>query len=297
VRLADLSGRSVAVWGSGREGRAAVIAIAAHAPSRLIAVDDTAHFLDVTWDDEVAARAPLAGGEHAHGALVSADVVVRSAEVPRDHPWLADLRERRVQVVSGDALWMAERASRTVGVTGGPGVGHTAALIGHLLTAAGRPNVVGAAGVPLLDLPEADLYVLELAGGECADLADAPRVAVIVSLAPEPSAELAFLARGPELIVANGADPALMAEIKDVRDASGWAPIAVATADSRFRIGSDSAVYASDTRLFPRDASALSGEHDGEYLCVALAVLDGMGVDVVDVRSVLEKAVAAFPAG
>lgn len=296
MRLADLSGRSVAVWGSGRAGRAAVTAIAAHSPSRLIAVDDTVGYLDVPWDDELAARAPLAGGDHAFGALVSADVVVRTAEVPRDHPWLAVLRERRIRVIGGDALWMAERASRTVGVAGGPGATSTATLIGHLLSAVGRPGVVRALGVPLLDLEESDLYVLELSGEECAGLAESPRVAVIVSLSPEHSGELAFLARGPELIVVNGADQALMAEIKDVRDASGWAPVAVAAADSRFRIGPDLFVYASDTRLFPRDTFARSGEHDAEYLCVALAVLDGIGVDVVDLRSVVEKAVADFPA-
>ena len=296
MRLADLVDCSVAVWGSGRAARAAVTAIAAHAPSRLLAVDDTAHFLDVSWEGEVAALAPLAGGEHAFGALVSADVVVRSPDVPRDHPWLAELRARRIRVTSGGALWMAGNAPRTVGVTGGKRASETAALIGHLLTAVGRPNVVGAPGVPLLDLAESDLYVLELSGEESADLADAPRVAVLASLSPEHPGELAFLARGPELIVVNGADPALLAEIKDVRDASGWAPIVVGTADSRFRIGSDAAVYASDTRLFPRETFARPGEHDGEHLCVALAVLDGMGVDVVDVRSVLEKAVATFPA-
>ena len=296
MRLADLTDRSVAVWGTGPAGRAAVTAIAAQAPSRLIAVDDTAHFLDVSWEGELAARAPLAGGEHAFGALVSADVVVRSPEVPRDHPWLAALRERRVPVTSGGALWMAEHASRTVGVTGGPGTGETAALIGHLLDAVGRDHVVGAPGVPLLDLAESDLYVLELSGEQCADLADSPRVVVLASLSAEHAGAMAFLARGPELIVVNGADPALMTEIKDVRDASGWAPIVAGTADSRFRVGPDAAVYASDTRLFSRDVFAQTGEHDGEHLCVALAVLDGMGVDVVDVRLVLEKAVAAFPA-
>src|SRR4051794_35851050 len=104
VRLADLTGRSVAVWGAGSAGRAAVTAVAAHAPSRLLAVDDTAHFLDVSWPDELAALAPLAGGEHAFGALVSADVVVRCPEVPRDHPWLAELRARRIPVTTGGAL-------------------------------------------------------------------------------------------------------------------------------------------------------------------------------------------------
>ena len=78
MRLADLRGRSVAVWGTGREGRAAVTAIAAHGPARLMAVDDSANFLSVPWEGELAALAPLAGGEHAFPTLAAADVVVRS---------------------------------------------------------------------------------------------------------------------------------------------------------------------------------------------------------------------------
>ena len=38
MRLSDLRGRTVAVWGAGREGRAAVTAIAAHGPADLVAV-------------------------------------------------------------------------------------------------------------------------------------------------------------------------------------------------------------------------------------------------------------------
>jgi UDP-N-acetylmuramoylalanine--D-glutamate ligase len=306
VRLADLSGRSVAVWGTGREGRAAVTAIAPHSPARLIAVDDSANFLSVPWEGELASLAPLAGGEHAFAALVSADVVVRSPGVPQTHPWMAELRQRGVPVTGGSALWMADHAPRTVGVTGSKGKSTTSALISHLLAAAGRPNVFGGnIGVPLLELPAAEQYVLELSSYQCSDLTDSPRVAVVTSLFPEHldahggereyyRDKLNILAHGPELIVVNGADERLMAEIRDVRDASGWAPVAVATDDSRFRVGPDDYVYASDTRLFPRAALALRGRHNGRNLCVALAVLDGMGVDVVDARAVLEKAVGSF---
>jgi UDP-N-acetylmuramoylalanine--D-glutamate ligase len=305
VRLADLAGRSVAVWGTGREGRAAVTAIAAQKPSRLIAVDDSANFLSVPWEGELAARAPLAGGDHAFPALVTADVVVRSPGVPQTHPWMAELRARGVPVTGGSALWMADHAARTVGVTGSKGKSTTSALISHLLAAVGRPNVFGGnIGVPVLDLPEAELYVLELSSYQCSDLTDSPRVAVVTSLFPEHldahggereyySDKLNILAHGPQLIVVNGADERLMGELVNARDVSGWAPIAVGTADSRFRID-DGVVWVSDTRLFSRETLTLKGAHNGRNLCVALAVLDGMGVDVVDARSVLEKAVASF---
>jgi UDP-N-acetylmuramoylalanine--D-glutamate ligase len=304
VRLADLRGKSVAVWGTGREGRAAVTAIAAHEPARLLAVDDSANFLSVPWEGELAELAPLAGGDHAFGALVAADVVVRSPGVPQTHPWMAELRSRGVVVTGGSALWMADHAARTVGVTGSKGKSTTSSLISHLLAAAGRPNVFGGnIGVPLLDLPPAELYVLELSSYQCSDLTDSPRVAVVTSLFPEHldahggereyyRDKLNLLRHGPELIVINGADERLTAEVAGVTDASGFAPVPVAADDSRFRVEADGLVYCSDEALFPRASFRLRGVHNGRNLCAALAVLDGMGVDVRD--PAVARAVASF---
>ncbi|MCA2218550.1 UDP-N-acetylmuramoyl-L-alanine--D-glutamate ligase [Jidongwangia harbinensis] len=304
MRLADLRGRSVAVWGTGREGRAAVTAIAAHRPARLMAVDDSANFLSVPWEGDLARLAPLAGGEHAFGALAAADVVVRSPGVPQTHPWMAELRGRGITITGGSALWLADHAAATVGVTGSKGKSTTSSLISHLLAAAGRPNVFGGnIGVPLLDLPEAERYVLELSSYQCSDLTDSPRVAVVTSLFPEHldahggereyyRDKLNLLAHGPELIVINGADERLVAEVSGRTDASGFAPVPAAAGDSRFRVDADDLVYCSDEPLFPRSAFALRGVHNGRNLCVALAVLDGLGVDVRD--PAIEAAVRGF---
>jgi UDP-N-acetylmuramoylalanine--D-glutamate ligase len=305
VRLADLSGRSVAVWGTGREGRAAVTAIAEHRPSRLIAVDDSANFLSVPWEGELAELAPLAGGDHAFPALVTADVVVRSPGVPQTHPWMAELRERGVTVTGGSALWMADHATRTIGVTGSKGKSTTSALISHLLAAVGRPNVFGGnIGVPLLDLPPAEQYVLELSSYQCADLADSPRVAVVTALFPEHldahggereyyRDKLNLLRHSPEMIVVNGADPRLRDEIRGLTDLSGFPPIPAGADDSRFRV-EDGNVMCSDESLFPRETLRLKGDHNGRNLCVALAVLDGVGIDVPGARGDLRAAVASF---
>ncbi|SDT61269.1 UDP-N-acetylmuramoyl-L-alanine--D-glutamate ligase [Actinoplanes derwentensis] len=305
MRLADLRGKSVAVWGTGREGRAAVTAIARYEPSRLIVVEDSANYLSVEWTGELAALAPLAGGEHAFAALVSADVVVRSPGVPSTHPYVKELRERGIPVTGGSALWMADHAARTVGVTGSKGKSTTSSLISHLLTAVGRPNAYGGnIGVPLLDMPDAELYVLELSSYQCADLTDSPRVAVVTSLFPEHldahggereyyRDKLNILRYGPQLTVINGTDKRLHDEIGDAVDADGRAPVRAAAADSRFRIG-DAQVWCGDEALFGRDALALKGRHNEGNLCVALAVLEGMGVDVPAVRSELEAAVRSF---
>ncbi len=305
MRLADLKGRSVAVWGTGREGRAAVTAIAPHGPSRLMAVDDSANFLSVAWEGELAALAPLAGGDHAFPALVTADVVVRSPGVPQTHQWMAELRRRDVTVTGGSALWMADHAARTIGVTGSKGKSTTSSLISHLLAAIGRPNVFGGnIGVPLLDLPDAAQYVLELSSYQCSDLTDSPRVAVVTSLFPEHldahggekeyyRDKLNLLRHGPEMIVVNGADERLRDEIRGLTDANGFPPIPAAADDSRFRVENET-VYCSDEPLFPRATLRLKGSHNGRNLCVALAVLDGIGVDVPGEKGRLAAAVASF---
>lgn len=305
MRLADLRGKSVAVWGTGREGRAAVAAIARHEPSRLIVVEDRADYLSVEWTGALAELAPLAGGEHAFAALVSADVVVRSPGVPSTHPYVKELRARGIPVTGGSALWMADNAARTVGVTGSKGKSTTSSLISHLLTAAGRPNAYGGnIGVPLLDMPSAELYVLELSSYQCADLTDSPRVAVVTSLFPEHldahggereyyRDKLNLLAYGPQLIVVNGTDERLRGEIGELTDAQGGPPVPASAADSRFRVAGG-LVWCGETALFARDALTLKGRHNESNLCVALAVLEGLGVDVVASKALLEEAVRSF---
>lgn len=308
MRLTDLRGRSVAVWGTGREGRAAVTAVAAVAPSRLLAVDDSANYLSVPWEGELAGWAPLVGGDHAQAALFTADVVVRSPGVPQTHPWMVELRARGVTVTAGSALWMAEHAARTVGVTGSKGKSTTSSLISHLLTAVGRPNAFGGnIGVPLLDLPTAERYVLELSSYQCADLTESPQVAVVTSLFPEHldahGGEAAYyrdklnlLAHGPGRIVVNGADERLSAQLTAVRDAAGREPVRAGAEGTPFRVAPDAAgeaqVWHHDTPLFPRAVLRLKGRHNERNLCVALAVLDGLGVDVTD--PAVADAVAGF---
>ncbi|MFC0504750.1 UDP-N-acetylmuramoyl-L-alanine--D-glutamate ligase [Micromonospora costi] len=303
MRLSDLRGRNVAVWGTGREGRAAVTAIAAHGPAGLVAVDDSANFLSLPWDGPLAEAAPLVTGEEGFDRLAAADVVVRSPGVPQTHPWLVELRRRGVTVTQGTALWMADHADRTVGVTGSKGKSTTSSLVSHLLNAVDRPNVFGGnIGVPLLDLPEAELYVLELSSYQCSDLTDSPRVAVVTALFPEHldahggeaqyyRDKLNLLAYGPRTVVVNGHDPRLALELGDRAAVRAGLPDSVHVAS-----GPDGApwFHLGDQPLFPRAVLPLVGRHNEGNLCVALAVLDALDVDVVARRDTLAVAVAGF---
>ncbi|MDG4826715.1 UDP-N-acetylmuramoyl-L-alanine--D-glutamate ligase [Asanoa sp. WMMD1127] len=298
MRLADLQGRRVAVWGTGREGRAAVLAVAARQPASLVAVDDGGNFLSLPWEGELAAAAPLTDR---YEALAEADVVVRSPGVPQTHPWMVKLREQGVPVTQGTALWMADRADRTVGVTGSKGKSTTSSLVSHLLTAVGRPNVYGGnIGVPVLDLPaDADQYVLELSSYQCSDLTDSPRVAAITALFPEHldahggeeeyyRDKLNLIAHGPKAIIYNGADAGLAARLRDQPGATA------ANVDGGFRIAGDDVLAPDGTRLFARTALNLTGRHNAGNLCVALAVLTALGVDCVAHATELEAAARGF---
>jgi UDP-N-acetylmuramoyl-L-alanine---L-glutamate ligase len=303
VRLSDLRGRKVAVWGAGREGRAAVTAIAAHGPADLVAVDDSANFLTLPWDGPLAEAAPLLTGDEGFARLAAADVVVRSPGVPQTHPWLMELRRQGATVTQGTSLWMADHGDHTIGVTGSKGKSTTSSLISHLLTAVDRPNVFGGnIGVPTLDLPEAELYVLELSSYQCSDLTDSPRVAVVTALFPEHldahggereyyRDKLNLLAYGPRTVVVNGADPRLAFELGD------RAAVRAGTADSvNVATGPDGTpwFHRVDQPLFPRAVLPLVGRHNEGNLCVALAVLQALGVDLVDRKDALAVAVAEF---
>ncbi|MBM0226908.1 MULTISPECIES: UDP-N-acetylmuramoyl-L-alanine--D-glutamate ligase [Micromonospora] len=303
MHLSDLRGRSVAVWGTGREGMAAARAVAAHGPASLVAVDDRTNFLSLPWEGPLAEAAPLVTGEEGLSRLIAADVVVRSPGVPQTHPWMLELRRRAIPVTQGTALWMADHADRTVGVTGSKGKSTTSSLISHLLTAAGRPNVFGGnIGVPTLELPEAELYVLELSSYQCSDLTDSPRVSVVTALFPEHldahggereyyQDKLNLIAHGPHAVVVNGADPRLALELGD------RAAVRAGRSDStHVASGPDGApwFHLRDQPLFPRAVLPLVGRHNEGNLCVALAVLETLAVDVVERKDTLAVAVAEF---
>jgi UDP-N-acetylmuramoyl-L-alanine---L-glutamate ligase len=298
--VSELRGRRVAVWGTGREAIAAIHAIAPAGPADLVAVQDKVTFLATPWEGRLAELAPLHQGEAAHAALRTAEVVVRSPGVAESHPWIMELRDRGTRITGGTALWMAEHAGRTIAVTGSKGKSTTASLISHLLAETGRPNELGGnIGVAVLNLPEADRYVLELSMYQCADLDDSPRIAALTSLMPEHldwcrnhTAEeyyrhkLNLIAYRPEHVVYN-ADEAILAAHVTIDGA-----LAAGRPDT-FHVR-DGVVYLGDEPLFPRTALPLVGRHNAGNLCVALGALQCAGVDCAAEKAALEAALTRF---
>ncbi|MGN6161612.1 MAG: UDP-N-acetylmuramoyl-L-alanine--D-glutamate ligase [Marmoricola sp.] len=178
MRFSDLPGHQVAIWGFGREGRAA------HRRCLELGVTPVVAEPDLTELPPYEARI----GDDAVQALLEAEIVIKSPGVPVTSPLYARLRDQGSVITSVTDLWLNENAFRTIGVTGTKGKSTTSALIDHLLRALGtRSALLGNIGHPVLDEPEphADIVVLEVSSYQAQSLTVSPRWVVTTSLFPE----------------------------------------------------------------------------------------------------------------
>ncbi|KFN50996.1 UDP-N-acetylmuramoyl-L-alanine--D-glutamate ligase [Arenimonas composti] len=290
MRISELEGKSVAIWGYGREGRAALAALRWRLPAQPLTV--------FCSPDEVEALAELQDPQLTvlptvdAAALRSFDVVIKSPGISPYTSPAADAALDGVTFIGGSGLWFAEApAGRRIAVTGSKGKSTTTALIAHLLRAAGhRTALAGNIGLPLLELldvqPPPDAWAIELSSyqtGEAQDL----DVAVVLNLFPEHldwhgsearyfADKLALVTRGrPRVAVLNAADAAL-AELD----------IPAGTAVAWFNHGDgwhlrDTVVHRGELAVLDARHLPLPGRHNRLNLCAALAAIEAAGFDAV----------------
>lgn len=307
LRIADLAGLQVALWGWGGEGRAAYAALRASGDSGVGIRDSEGRFVAPLTlfcapaeveSAEALGDADLHVETEATGEALSAfDVVIKSPGISPNKPEAAFAAQRGTRFIGGTALWFAEHVqdgtmARTFCVTGTKGKSTTTALLAHLLRAAGlRTALAGNIGVPLLELldAQADAWAIELSSYQTRDVAASgahPHIAIVTNLHPEHldwhggeqryyADKLSLVTEAkPQVAVLNAADPLLAAlqlpdsEIHWYGDARGWH----LREDALFR--GDSFVL--DTARMP-----LPGQHNRSNLCAVLTALEAFGLDAV----------------
>lgn len=301
-------GGRIALWGWGREGRAAHRALRTRLPQLPLTL-----FCSGGEADEagVLGDAALAIETEASAERLSAfEVVVKS---PGISPYRADAQAaagRGTRFIGGTALWFAERPdARTVCVTGTKGKSTTTALVAHLLRAGGhRTALAGNIGLPLLELidGQAEFWAIELSSYQTRDVAASgvrPEVAVVSNVFPEHldwhgseqryvDDKLALLTEAqPHTAVLNAADKTLQA----LAGAHLGAPGLIGRA-GRAQVRSyegdvawfnhadgwhlrDAALYRGDVFVLDTTPVPLPGRHNRGNLCAALAAIDALGVD------------------
>ena len=184
MRILD-GARQVAIWGFGREGRAAFDFLRkTHPDIALTILNDTPLSEPPTGD------APVIHGAAVAAAIRSArfDIVVKSPGVSLYRPEISDAKAAGVRFTSATNLWFEQNpGAKTIAVTGTKGKSTTARLLHHILEKAGLDvSLIGNVGTAALgQTPGRDYTVMELSSYQIADLEFAPDIAVVTNLFPE----------------------------------------------------------------------------------------------------------------
>ncbi len=289
MRFAELASARVAVWGYGREGRAALTAIRRrfpHKPITLICSANEALSVQVASD----AQLRTFTGAVDSAIFADFDIVVKSPGISPYQPAVEHAKARGVQFTSGTALWFSEhRDARTICVTGTKGKSTTSAMIAHLLRSGGyRVALAGNIGLPLLELlepdREPDCWVIELSSFQTREVTESIDVGVINNLYPEHldwhgtldryyADKLALMWHAKNLVV-NSTQPDLLAKTASHSARAVFGSSVGWHVDAGIICCGDSAVF--DSRSLH-----LLGHHNLMNACAALTAIEAANFDSV----------------
>ena len=309
IPVSDFQGRRVAVFGLARSGLAAARALAAGGAEV------------AAWDDNQAARAAARNEGVTLLDLTVADwsgfaALVLSPGVPLTHPaphWtVIKARQAGVDIVGDIELFARAVAAapehkrpRIVAVTGTNGKSTTTALIGHMLSQAGRDTRIGGnIGLGVLGLEPMHggaVYVLELSSYQL-DLTASlkPDVAIILNLTPdhlERHGDMAgYAAAKRRILLGQGKGDTAVIGIDEAWGETICTEITAANRRTIWPISARKAmgrgVYALQGRLYDATdgrvvevadltkARSLPGRHNWQNAAAAYAAVRALGVSV-----------------
>jgi UDP-N-acetylmuramoylalanine--D-glutamate ligase len=285
MRIADLAGRRVAIWGFGREGHAVINALRVRLPMQPLTLFCSPAEVDAARAFDAALE--VVAGEPDAATLAQFDVVVKSPGVSAYKPALLAAQAQGTQFTSGTALWSGENPdARVIAVTGTKGKSTTSALIAHLARALGvRTALAGNIGLPLLELLDqhADLWVIELSSFQTGE-AGPVELGVITSLYEEhldwhgsreqyvaDKLKLADVSRG---LLVNALQPALLERTQ------GHSQRLLFGLPEGWHVAEDF-ICRSSQQVFPIAQLAAPGLHNALNACAALAALEAVDMDAV----------------
>lgn len=298
--IATLDGRKVALWGWGREGRAAYRALRARLPVlplTLFCSPEEAADVAVLGDDNLRVDTDASASR-----LSSFDVVVKSPGISPYKPEAVAASQAGTRFIGGTALWFAEHAdadgtvANAICVTGTKGKSTTTALLAHLLRSGGHVTALaGNIGLPLLEVLEPErapeFWAIELSSYQTGDVAASgvrPHVAIVLNLFPEHldwhgsheryiEDKLRLVTQAaPRIAVLNAGDARLVqvgaaldgVDVRWFGHVEGW------------HLREDD-LYRGDVFVMDTHALPLPGRHNRGNLCAVLTAIEALGLDAV----------------
>lgn len=292
MRLSELSGKRVVIWGTGLEGQAAFQLLNAAPLTSLEVVDD-----NLPEDFPV----PVMTGMELTDALMRADVVVKSPGISMYDARIQEAVAQGSQITNGTAMFLAERGGENViAVTGSKGKSTTAALITYMLRALDRNvELAGNIGRSPLDLLETDAtVVLEVSSFQAANVSAHPRIGVLTELFPE---HLDWHANQEnyfrdKLRLFNPATTRLCVNATSreaIKRTDTFARRDFYGETGDVHVG-DEEILVNDESLMPVAEIPLSGVHNAVNVCGALSALRACGVDLRGQEDEIRKSIRSF---
>ena len=285
MRIADLAGKRVAIWGFGREGKATLDVLRRRLPMQPLALLCGAAEVEAAraYDAEL----EIIGAEPDADQLAAFDVVVKSPGISAYKPALLEAMARGLVVTSGTALWFGEQPhARVVAVTGTKGKSTTSALIAQLARALHvRTALAGNIGLQMLDLldAQAELWTMELSSFQTGE-AGPVELGVVTSLYEEHLdwhgsreryvADKLKLADVSRTLLVNALQPALLE-----RTARHPRRLLFGLPDGwHVREGF---IHRRTQPVFPIAQLRAPGTHNALNACAALAAIEALGWDAL----------------
>jgi UDP-N-acetylmuramoylalanine--D-glutamate ligase len=187
----DVKGKRVLVVGLGKSGIASALFLADHGAR--VAVSDTKseedlhHAIPQLLDRGIDVEA----GYHGERTFKEQELIVISPGVPSDVPQLVQARSAGIPVIGEVELAACYLKGRIVAITGSNGKTTTTTLAGEIITASGKPTLVGGnIGTPAISFVESaadDTWiVLEVSSFQLETIETFhPKIAVVLNITPD----------------------------------------------------------------------------------------------------------------
>lgn len=299
-----VTGKTYVVLGLARSGLSVVKWLKARGAIVLVADDDSTKVAEAVALGGEALATPIPWGEVS--ALVQSPGVPLWKPTP--HSITAEARTHNIPIIGdGDLFRLAHPSATFVGITGTNGKSTTTALIGHVLKECGVDCQVGGnIGTPMLALPEAQTYVLELSSYQL-DLSDSLdlHIAAWLNISPDHldrhgSLEN-YIEAKKKLFKTRGDSQTAIIGVDDDYSKSVWREISglISVTPVSINQSLEGGIYVEDGWLVDRGQQVLDleslptlkGRHNFQNVAIAYGVCCALGLE----NSEISQAIKTFP--
>lgn len=183
MKISDVAGKKIAVWGMGAEGKDALNYLKNHKiAERFVLLNDTACDKPMGFED-----VPLYVGDEIEKGCGEADVIIRSPGVSIYKPEIKKYRDKVTSVT--DLCFSEIRANRPkctiIGVSGSKGKSTSVSALAFMLEKLGfKTGLGGNIGRPLIELldEDYDFVAAEVSSYQASDLTVSPQIAMFTNL-------------------------------------------------------------------------------------------------------------------